>query len=216
MKGYIYLILLIFMLFIIYKGFKDNIKKSPHKIKIISAFVFIIMGIRYLTLIIFFFMGNIRYLYLLKGNYFFNFIGIPLIGLITIYIVMRDYKVKFSYIFPLTIILSITYGFIIYNYPAIIKADILYGYYMHFEKIPYLYVICMVINVLFIVITMNIYKNNLDKKNIIFIISSSLISILETMMFLIGYGIFIELIIGDIAWILTLDYGISKLRRTGK
>lgn len=204
------------MLFIIYKGFKDNIKKSPHKIKIISSFVFIIMGIRYLTLSIFFFMGNIRYLYLLKGSYFLNFIGIPLIGLITIYIVMRDYKVKFSYIFPLTIILSIIYGFIIYKYPAIIKADILYGYYMHFEKIPYLYVMYMVINVLFIVITMNIYKSNLDKKNIVFIISSSVISILETMMFLIGYGIFTELIIGDIVWILTLDYGISKLRRTGK
>ncbi|KEI05389.1 membrane protein [Clostridium botulinum] len=216
MKGYIYLILLIFMLFIIYKGFKDNIKKSPHKIKIISSFVFIIMGIRYLTLIIFFFMGNIRYLYLLKGSYFLNFISIPLIGLITIYIVMRDYKVKFSYIFPLTIVLSIIYGFIIYKYPAIIKADILYGYYMHFEKIPYLYIIYMVINVLFIVITMNIYKSNLDKKNIIFIISSSVISILEAMMFLIGYGIFIELVIGDIVWILTLDYGISKLRRTGK
>ncbi|KGM98864.1 hypothetical protein ADU90_10725 [Clostridium botulinum] len=216
MKGYIYLILLIFMLFIIYKGFKDNIKKSPHKIKIISSFVFIIMGIRYLTLSIFFFMGNIRYLYLLKGSYFLNFIGIPLIGLITIYIVMRDYKVKFSYIFPLTIILSIIYGFIIYKYPAIIKADILYGYYMHFEKIPYLYVMYMVINVLFIVITMNIYKSNLDKKNIVFIISSSVISILETMMFLIGYGIFTELIISDIVWILTLDYGISKLRRTGK
>ncbi|WP_231148303.1 hypothetical protein [Clostridium botulinum] len=87
---------------------------------------------------------------------------------------------------------------------------------MHFEKIPYLYIIYMVINVLFIVITMNIYKSNLDKKNIIFIISSSVISILEAMMFLIGYGIFIELVIGDIVWILTLDYGISKLRRTGK
>ncbi|WP_244468904.1 hypothetical protein [Clostridium botulinum] len=152
----------------------------------------------------------------MKGSYFLNFISIPLIGLITIYIVMRDYKVKFSYIFPLTIVLSIIYGFIIYKYPAIIKADILYGYYMHFEKIPYLYIIYMVINVLFIVITMNIYKSNLDKKNIIFIISSSVISILEAMMFLIGYGIFIELVIGDIVWILTLDYGISKLRRTGK
>ncbi|EDS78418.1 putative membrane protein [Clostridium botulinum C str. Eklund] len=216
MKGYIYLILLIFMLFIIYKGFKENLKKSPHKIKLICIFVFGIMFIRYLTLFGFFFVPNIRYLYLFKWNYFLNLLAIPIIGLIVIYIFKRDYKIKFSLIFPISIALSILYGFIVNTYNLIVKVDIIYGYYMRLENSAYIYIGYMLVNIILIIITINIYKSNLDKRGIIFVIVSSMITVLETLFFIIGKGIFIELIIGDVLWIFTLDYGVSKLKKPGK
>ncbi|KGN03257.1 membrane protein [Clostridium novyi A str. 4570] len=216
MKGYIYLILLTIMLFIIYKGFKDNLKKSPHKIKVICIFAFLIMFIRYLTLFGFFFVQNIRYLYLFKYGYFLNLLAIPLTGLVVIYIFMRDYKIKFSLIFPITIALSILYGFIVNTYNLIVKVDIMYGYYMRLENSVYIYIGYMLINIILIVLAINIYKPNLDKKGIVFVIVSSMITVLETLFFVIGKGVFIELVIGDILWMLTLNYGISKLKKPGK
>ncbi|GAB6149547.1 membrane protein [Clostridium novyi A str. 4540] len=216
MKGYIYLILLTIMLFIIYKGFKDNLKKSPHKIKVICIFAFLIMFIRYLTLFGFFFVQNIRYLYLFKYGYFLNLLSIPITGLVVIYIFMRDYKIKFSLIFPITIVLSILYGFIVNTYNLIVKVDIMYGYYMRLENSVYIYIGYMLMNIILIVLAINIYKPNLDKKGIVFVIVSSMITVLETLFFVIGKGVFIELIIGDILWMLTLNYGISKLKKPGK
>ncbi|WP_242846055.1 hypothetical protein [Clostridium novyi] len=71
-------------------------------------------------------------------------------------------------------------------------------------------------NIILIVLAINIYKPNLDKKGIVFVIVSSMITVLETLFFVIGKGVFIELIIGDILWMLTLNYGISKLKKPGK
>lgn len=204
------------MLFIIYNGFKNNLKKSPHKIKLICIFVFSIMFIRYLILLGFFFVQNIRYLYLFKYEYFLNLLAIPIIGLIVIYIFMRDYKVKFSLIFPITIMLTILYGFLVNMCDLIVKVDIIYGYYMRLENSVYIYIGYMIINVILITLIINIYKPNLDKRGIIFIVVSSMVTILETLLFIIGKEIFIELIIGDILWMLTLNYGISKLKKSGK
>ncbi|WP_223316899.1 MULTISPECIES: hypothetical protein [Clostridium] len=129
---------------------------------------------------------------------------------------MRDYKIKFSLIFPITIVLSILYGFIVNTYNLIVKVDIMYGYYMRLENSVYIYIGYMLMNIILIVLAINIYKPNLDKKGIVFVIVSSMITVLETLFFVIGKGVFIELIIGDILWMLTLNYGISKLKKPGK
>lgn len=205
-----------FMLVVVYKGFKENIKRSPYKIKIICIFIFTTIYIRYIILITFFGIQNIKYLYLFKWGYFLNFIAIPLTALVCIYIAMRNYKVKFAIIFPIGAILLAIYVYIITKYLVVIRVDTVFGYYMKFENISYAYVVYMLLNVIFIVVTLNIYKRGLDRKNIILIICASLMCIVETLMFLIGRGIFIELILGDMLWILTLNYSISKLRKTGR
>lgn len=216
MKIYIYLILLLFMLLLIYKGIRININYAPKKIKFICIGALIAMALRYVALIIFVIVRNIRYLYLLKHLYFLNLLCIPIGAFIIIYILLRNDRIKFLYMFPVSIILAVIYGFLIYRCPVRLEIDMLYGYYMEFIKNPYIYIGYMLINVLFIVLIINIYKSNMDKIGIVLVIISSTIVILETILYLIGGEIFVNLILGDILWMVTLDYAISKLKRRGK
>lgn len=204
------------MLLIIYESFSKNLKTAPSKIKIMCMFVFTGLTLRYLTLIIFFSVKNIIHLYFLKPLYFLNLLCVPIGAIITIYILMRNNKVKFSYTFPISGVLILIYSFIIYNCPIEIKLDNLFGYYIKFVKAPYIYIGYMILNVIFMVIVINIYRKTIDKKGICFAIISAIVLILETMFYLIESRIFVALILGDILWILTLDYGLAKLKKPGR
>lgn len=205
--------LILFMLLIIYEGFRNNLKYAPSKIKIICTGIFTAMALRYATLLIFFIVRNIKYLYLLKPIYFLNFLCIPIGALITIYILIRNDRIKFLYMFPLSAALILFYGYLIYKCPVKLNVDILYGYYMNFINSQYIYIGYMVINVLFIIFSINIYNGNIDKKGITFVLISSILLIVEAVMYLISKNIFVHLIIGDISWMITLKYAISKLNR---
>lgn len=204
------------MLLIVYEGFSKNLKTAPSKIKIMCIFVFTGVALRYFTLIIFFGVKNIIHLYFLKPLYFLNLLCIPIGAIITIYILMRNNKIKFSYVFPISGVFILIYLFIIYKYPVEIRLDDLFGYYMKFVKTPYIYIGYMILNVIFMVVAINIYRKTLEKKGICFVIASAFIGILETMVYLIWGGVFISLILGDIFWILTLNYGLYKLKKPGR
>lgn len=214
MKIYIYLILILFMLLIIYEGFRNNLKYAPSKIKMICIGIFTAMALRYTALLIFFIVRNIRYLYLVKPLYFLNFLCIPIGALITIYVLMRNDRIKFSYMFPLSAVLILFYGYLIYKCPVRLNTDIVYGYYMEFINSPYIYIGYMLINMFFIIFSVNIYNANIDKKGIMLVIISSILLIVEVIMYLIGKGIFTHLIIGDMLWMITLNYAILKLNRS--
>jgi hypothetical protein len=214
LRIYIYLISILVTLLIICEGLKDNFKYAPNRIKFICTGIFAAMLLRYGSIIIFTISEDMRYLYLLKPLYFLNFLCILIAALTSIYILMRNDKIKFLYMFPLSLILILIYGYLIYKYPARLGLNIIYGYHIEFIGNPYIYIGYMLMNVFFIILSMNIYRANIDKKGIIFIVSASIGTILETMLYVLGKGIFIHLIIGDLLWMVTLNYAISKLKKS--
>jgi len=208
------LILILVTMLIIYKGFKNTIKYAPNRIKFICTGIFAAMFLRYCSILVLTISKDMRYLYLLKPIYFLNLLCILIAALTSMYILMRNDKIKFLYMFPLSLILVLIYGYLIYKYPARLSLDIIYGYYIEFIGNPYIYIGYMLMNVLFIILSMNIYRANIDKKGIIFIVSASIGIILETMLYVLGKEIFIHLIIGDLLWMITLNYAISKLNKS--
>lgn len=213
MKPYIYLILLLFMLFITYEGFRKSLKNTPNKIRLVCMFAFTGILLRYACLLVLFLIQNIGYLYILKPLYFLNLICIPIVGIMTLYILLRNDKIKFSYIFLISGVLVMLYSYIIYSNPIRVKVSLLYGYYMEFIDNPYIYVAYMLISVLFIIITLSYWKENKYKIGIILVVVSASTLICEGILSLRLQGIFETLIISDILWILTLNYGLNKVKK---
>lgn len=216
LKPYIYLVLLLFMILITYEGFKRVLKCAPIKMKVICAGVFIGVGIRYITLLVIFLLNSANYVYLTKPLYFLNLICIPIGALVTIYILIRDDRINFSYMFLISGIFIGFYVYLIYKYPIGVKVSNLYGYYMDFISAAYVYVVYMLLNVIFIILVIAYSNKKIYKIGVIFVVVSSLLLIFETMLNITGKGIFENIIISDILWILTLNYGISRLKKPGR
>lgn len=216
MKPYIYLILLLFLLLTSYEGLIKIKKNAPNKIKVVCIFVFIAAFFRYLCLLGLFFAPNINYLYIFKPMYFLNIIFIPIGALITIYILIRNDKIKFSYMFLVWGFIVLIYSYLIYVTPIRIKSSFIYGYYMEFIDNPYIIVVYMLLNVLFIIFIWNRLKETIYFKGKLLVIVASMCVVIEGALILCSRGIFDTLIISDMLWMLTLNYGISKLKRTGR
>jgi hypothetical protein len=204
------------MLFITYEGFKKSLKNTPNKIRLICIFVFTGILLRYLCLLGLFLARNIGYLYILKPFYFLNLICIPIAALITLYILIRSDKIKFSNIFLISGVLVLIYSYLIYSKPIKIEVSLLYGYYMEFIDNPYIYVVYMLASVLFVILTLLHLKENIYKIGAILVVISAVGLIFEGILNLSSKGIFETLIISDVLWIITLNYGISKLKKSGR
>lgn len=216
MKIYIYFLLIMFMFVVIYEAFKRNNRHSPIKIKILCNIVLLGMLLRYLVMLLMFIVQNIRYLYLLKPLYFLNFICVPIIVFIIFYILMRNDRIKFSYIFFISALLIVLYSFFIYKYPINLKVDIYYGYFIEIMQIPYVYVIYMLFNVSAIIFAVNIYNKNVDKKGIALVTLSASVLIIEATLLFIGKEVFLNIVISDILWVISLNYSLSKLKKSGR
>lgn len=216
MKIYIYFLLIMFMFIVIYEAFKKNNKYSPIKIKILCTIVLMGMLLRYLTMFLMFIVQNIRYLYLLKPLYFLNFICIPIIAFIIFYILVRNDKINFSYMFFISFLLVGFYIFFIYKYPITLKVDIYYGYFIEIMQVPYAYVIYMIFNMCVIIFAGNLYNKNVNRKGIVLVILSASILIIEAILSFIGKEIFLNIVLSDILWIISLNYLLSKLKKSGR
>lgn len=216
MKIYIYFSLIMFMFIVIYEAFQRNNKYSPVKIKILSTIVLMGMLLRYLVMLLMFMVQNIRYLYLFKPLYFLNFVCVPIIAFIIFYILMRNDKINFLYIFFISGLLVGFYIFFIYKYPITLKVDIYYGYFIEIMQIPYLYVIYMLFNVYAIIFVVNLYNKNVDKKGIGLVILSASVLIIESTLLFTGKEVFLNIVISDVLWILSLNYSLTKLKKSGR
>lgn len=216
MKIYIYFLLIILMFIVIYEAFKRNNRYSPIKIKILCTIVLLGMLLRYLVMLLMFIVQNIKYLYLLKPLYFLNFICIPIIAFIIFYILIRNDKINFSYMFFISSLLVGFYIFFIYKYPITLKVDIYYGYFIEIMRMPYVYVIYMLFNVCAIIFAVNLYNKNVDKKGIVLITLSASVLIIEATLLFTGKEVFLNIVISDVLWILSLNYSLTKLKKSGR
>lgn len=213
---YIYVSLLIVVFILLFTAIYLT-KLAPKKIKTITMFIILAMLLRYFSLLILFLSNNLKYLYLLKIFFFLNLISVPLLALTVLYVFIRKDNVNFSYIFIIASILLVLYGVAMYRCPGFLQPGKNYGYTMVFLEHIYIYWVYIVLNtiILFVVIGL-INEKNVIKTGMYLVIISSIVTILELIMWTMGIMLLQEIVLGDMIWISTLVYALNKVkRRTG-
>lgn len=211
---YIYSVLLLLMIILLYNGLAVSFKHAPIKIKILSSITAILLSFRYFALILLLTLKNIKYLYMLKPFYFFDLLCIPITALITIYILARNDKIKFYVIFIISGIFSLVYGYIIYSFDGALGIASNYGYIMFFLKNNYVYGAYLIVITIFLITTALLLGNkNSNKLGIILCFISSILTICELIVNFMGITLFPNMIIGDICWVITLNYSLNKLKK---
>jgi len=209
----IYFLLLLIMIFLLYQGTIFSLSYAPKKIKIISAMALIIMAFRYIALIILYTIKNQSYLYLLKPVVYANLLCIPLCGILSVLIFSRNNRIKLKKILLLSMILFIAYFILIYKSPANINVSNICGYIIELQLQAYGYIILLIINSIFLFIGIKLYNKVYSSKlGAILIIMASSFTLISVLLSSIDSN-FPMLLLGDLSWILTLNYGLMKFKR---
>lgn len=209
----IYFLMLLMMFLLLYQGIISSLFYSPKRIKIISAMILILMTLRYIALIILFVIKNQSYLYLLKSVLYANILCLPICGIISIFIFARNDKVKIEKIFILCATLSLAYCTLIYKSSVKINISNITGYTMELQLETYYYIALLIINSVFVIKGIELFhKIYSNKLGCLLIIISSSITIITVLISSINMS-FELLLLADISWIITLDYGLIKFKR---
>ncbi|MBK5241548.1 hypothetical protein [Clostridium sp.] len=209
----IYFLMLLMMLLLLYQGIISSLFYSPKRIKIISTMILILMTLRYTTLLILFVVKNQNYLYLLKPVLYANILCIPICGILTVFIFARNDKVKIKNIFILCIVLGLAYCTLIYKSSVEINISNITGYTMELQLETYYYIALLIINSFFVIKGIELFnKIYSNKLGVILIIVSSSITLITVIISSININ-FEWLLLADISWIITLDYGLIKFKR---
>jgi len=173
----------------------------------------IIMAFRYIALIILYTIKNQSYLYLLKPVVYANLLCIPLCGILSVLIFSRNNRIKLKKILLLSMILFIAYFILIYKSPANINVSNICGYIIELQLQAYGYIILLIINSTFLFIGIKLYhKVYSSKLGAILIIMASSFTLISVLLSSIDSN-FPMLLLGDLSWILTLNYGLMKFKR---
>ena len=205
--------MLLMMFLLLYQGIISSLFYSPKRIKVISAIVLILMTCRYIALIILFVIKNQSYLYFLKPVVFTNILCLPICGILSVFIFARNDKIKLKKIFILCVVLVLAYCALIYKSFIKINISNISGYTMELQLENYYNIALLIINSIFLIKGIEIfYKKLSNKLGALLIIMSSTITLLAILTTTLNVN-FTLLLLADLAWIITLDYGLIKLKR---
>lgn len=211
---YIYLLLLLLMFILIYSIISENLKHSPVKVRVLSLTALMIVSFRYIALLIFLIIKNIKYIYLLKPLIFLNLLCLPIVAIVSIYIFVRNDRIKFNYCLVVSGLLLLLYVIAMAKLPTSIISIGSLGYLMAFLNKNLVYGIYVVLNTIFLFISIIFlgFKNS-NKFGIWMVLFSSLTQISEIILRASGFIILPVCIFGDIFWILTVSYALHKLNK---
>lgn len=209
----IYFLLLLVMVLLLYGGIISSLTYAPKKIKIISAMALSLMTFRYIALIILFTIKNQNYLYLLKPLVYANLLCIPICGFLSIFIFSRNNKIKLKKILFICAMICIAYFIVIYKSPANINISNNCGYTIELQLEVYCYIVMLIINSIFLIKGIKLYNKIYSSKlGALLIVIASSITLLSVLLTSINPD-FPMILLGDIFWIITIDYGLIKFKR---
>ncbi|MBU3112814.1 hypothetical protein [Clostridium lacusfryxellense] len=209
----IYFLLLLIMGLLLYQGLISSLFYAPRKIKIISVIALILMIARYIALIILFVVKNLNYLYLLKFGVYTNFLCLPICGVISIMIFAKNNKIKLEKILFICAILFLVYGVVVYKSTSNINISNICGYTIELQFKDYFYVTLLIINSIFVIKGIELFNTSFSNKlGDIMVIIASCITLLSVILTSTNPG-FEWLVMGDISWIITINYGLIKFKR---
>lgn len=194
-----YLCLLLFIItFILYLG-KKNIDLSPKKIKLFISILLIPMILRCMVLLCGVIIEKQGVIYFLKEYALLNYFSIPLIILSSLYIFLRNERIKFSRNYIFMVILGLLYGLLVYTYKFSISITNNFGFIISIENgiIPILiYLIILASLAVFILI--NLDKPFSNKTGMRMLLISAIIYIVEYILLLGGISLYPYPIIGEV------------------
>ena len=209
----IYFLLLFIMILLLYEGIICSLYYAPKKIKIISFVVLILMTFRYIALLILLIVKGQNYIYILKPLLYTNFLCIPICGIILTYIFARKNMIKLRRIILIFGILCLGYCIVIYNSNSNTVVSNVYGHTIKLQLENYFYYMSLIVNSIFLIMGINLfsrrYSNKLGASLIAISASITLIAVVLTSINT-SYNF---LLLGDISWILTMDYALMKVKR---
>lgn len=209
----IYFLLLFIMILLLYEGMIFCLYHAPIKIRIMSCIVLNLMMFRYIALLILLIVKNQNYLYLLKPLVYTNFLCIPICGIISAFVFARNSEIKLKKILLLFVILVIAYFMIIYNSSGNTYISDIYGHTIKLQLEDCFYVTSLVINSIFIVMGIKLFNKTYSSKlgASLIVISASITLIAVLLISINTSSDFLAL--SDISWILTMVYGLKKVKR---
>lgn len=201
------------MIYTSYKGIVIS-QKAPLKIRLLSSIGTIGMLLRSLAIFILCVFENLAYLYVLKPLVYLDLICIPIIVFISLLVLARNNKIKFSYVFIICFSLVIFYiGFILKFDTKIITTEY-FGYIFKIINGELLKYIILGFYTLCLFLCIVLFKNKNDnRKIIVFAFIISFICILEVLMSIVGEAFIPNLLIGQCFWLTMIDYILYKIKK---
>ncbi|QAT39032.1 hypothetical protein [Clostridium sp. JN-9] len=202
--------MLIFIFIIWFKDLSLSFA-APFKIKTLSIITLSILITRYIALFILCLAENIKLLYFFKPFYFASFIAVPVLILCTIYIIFKNNKINFLYVFLLEFIALILYIITLYYFNIVIKVDSSIGFIMLFnnESAYYLYLIEISIILLLILYLGNI--KNFDKAA--WISAAAIVLIIEILLIIMKIRILPEYLAGELITLIVFGKALNMVKK---
>ncbi|OKZ88111.1 MAG: hypothetical protein BHW04_02415 [Clostridium sp. 29_15] len=205
MKAFYYLCLLLFIITIIFYLIMKARKRCPVKVRKYYIITLTILLLRNITLLLLSLIEKQEIMYFLKPMSMMDIITIPLLSMGALYIFLRNERMRFDYNFILMISMIGIYCFLISFYRLKSYIDAEFGYVVIFKDtmIPsliYLIVMAMV-TVISLINIDKPYSNTLGMKLLTF---SSVVFVIEYILFLGGIKIFPYPFIGEISLLIVV------------
>lgn len=195
------------------EGLSVSLMYAPIKIKILISGVFIGLFLKFISLLCFSIIKNIRYLYIFEPIYFIGVLCIPTGAIIVLYIFIRQTKVKVLYVISFSIIFLAIYILCIISLDVNIQINKYNIYFMYFDKQLLVNIIYGTLNLVFLVFALiHLKKASSIRPGLQMVIIASSITIAEIICSTASINIFSENIIGDLFWCITIIYSILKLK----
>ncbi|OFI05082.1 hypothetical protein CLOACE_19010 [Clostridium acetireducens DSM 10703] len=216
MNFYIYICTIFFIIAILFDSLYISFY-TPTKIKRLSLFSIIAFMFRYICLFILFFSENIKNLYLLKPILFLNLICLPIFFLISFYIFIRNNKIKFINILKVSFVIAVIYTIFILKSNGTVNWNLHYGYTINLLNQIYVDVTKIIINLVFIILSLNfILKNGVNKKGLFLILISSAFTIIAIILDITAIGILPHIILSELMWSITFNYSLNQVIQKNK
>ena len=205
MKAFYYLCLLLFIITIIFYLIMKARKRCPVKIRKYYIITLTILLLRNITLLLLSLIEKQEIMYFLKPMSMMDIITIPLLSMGALYIFLRNERMRFDYNLILMISMIGIYCFLISFYRLKSYIDAEFGYVVIFKDtmIPsliYLIVLAMV-TVISLINIDKPYSNTLGMKLLTF---STVVFVIEYILFLGGIKIFPYPFIGEISLLIVV------------
>lgn len=193
-----YYIFLLIIIFLVFSLMKKNMYILPIKIKIYMQVVIGLILIRYLSLIFISISNSGKYIYLLKPILFLNYLSIPLISLVLMYVYLRWDKISFNITYAIAGIMIVLYLCGINLLDGKIMFNSNYGYIIKLNNEMILFVLYLIIiGIMFLFSVYYLDKPNSNKKGMTLLIIAFSIVLIENTVYIGGVKIFPYPIIGD-------------------
>ena len=205
MKVFYYLCLLLFIITIIFYLIMKARKRCPVKVRKYYIITLTILLLRNITVLLLSLIEKQEIMYFLKPMSMMDIITIPLLSMGALYIFLRNERMRFDYNFILMISMIGIYCFLISFYRLKSYIDAEFGYVVIFKDtmIPsliYLIVMAMV-TVISLINIDKPYSNTLGMKLLTF---STVVFVIEYILFLGGIKIFPYPFIGEISLLIVV------------